>query len=261
MLEKGPFDRLSKKIYRTLVPDSPIPFEVLEHAELLFPDLYSQKVRLDQLSWKWGDLDREAGLTLLCSLAAVGYTPVVEFGTFRGRTTYNLALNCDSDIYTIDLGSPRNAGSPPGEAARANGGNAKSVGSLRVAVAERVSEMISTFKYGEYVTGEVFLNAPDDIRKRIHQRLGDSRSLDLSDLYGKAGLVIIDGGHTYDMCMSDSLNAFKLIRPGGLVLWDDYDPYFPGLRACVDELSRQRTFYYLRKEQFVVYGKERGVAD
>ncbi len=260
MLEKGPLDRLSKKIYRTLVADTPIPFEVLEHAEQLFPNLYSQNVRLDQLGWKWGDLDREAGLRFVCALAAIGYTPVVEFGTFRGRTTYNLALNCDSDIYTIDLGSPRAAGLPAQPAARPNGGRTKGIGSLRMAVAERVSEMVSTFKYGEYVTGEVFLNAPDDIKKRIHQRLGDSRSLDLSDLYGKVGLVIIDAGHTYDMCMSDSQNAFKMIRPGGLILWDDYDPYFPGLKACVDELSVGRKFYYLRKEQFVVYGKERGAA-
>ena len=260
MLEKGPLDRLGKRVFRAFVPDSPIPFEILDNAELLFPGLYSQKVRLDQLSWKWGDLDREAGLTFLCSLAAQGHTPVVEFGTFRGRTTYNLALNCDSDIHTIDLGSPRSASPRTGAGDRPNGGRPNRLDSLRGAVAERVSETFSRFKLGEYVTGEVFRDAPDDIRRRIHQRLGDSRSLDLSDLFGQIGLVIIDGGHTYDICKSDSQNAFKLIRPGGVILWDDYNAYFPGIRACVDELSREHQLYFLPKEQFVVYGRERETA-
>jgi hypothetical protein len=251
--EKGLLNHLGKWMFRSLVPDSPMPLEVVEHAERLFPNLYSQEVRLDQLSWRWGDLDREAGLIFLCSLAALGHTPVVEFGTFRGRTTYNLALNCDGDIYTIDLGSASDVGVRSGAADRRGGRSLNRALSLREVVAQRMSGMLDRIKLGKYTTGEVFLNAPDEIRRRIHQRLGDSRSLDLSDLYGKAGMVIVDGGHTYDVCTSDSQNAFKLIRSGGVVVWDDYNQYWPGVRACIDELAKDHQLYFLQKEQFVIY--------
>ena len=96
--DPGLFFRLSKSVFQLLTTDTPIPFEVVEQAENLFPGLYSRDVRLDQLAWKFGDLDKEQGLIFLCSLAAAGYVPIVEFGTFRGRTTYNLALNTEGDV-------------------------------------------------------------------------------------------------------------------------------------------------------------------
>jgi predicted O-methyltransferase YrrM len=36
-------------------------------------------------------------------------------------------------------------------------------------------------------------------------------------------LAYIDGGHRRDEVMSDSVGAWKLIGPGGIVIWDDYE--------------------------------------
>ncbi len=253
MKDSGLLDRMVKKVFRSVAPDRPIPFEIVRNAEKLFPNLYSQQVRLDSVSWKWGDLDREKGLLFLCSLAAAGHTPVVEFGTFRGRTTYNLALNCNDDIYTVDIGSPRTATGAAAATKPPVDTPAGGLQSRREVIAERLSGLLERIGVGEYVTGEVFKSAPEEVRARIHQRLGDSRSIDLSDLYGKAGLVIVDGGHTYEVCLSDSINAFKLIRPGGIIVWDDYNQYWPGVKAYCNDLSKERTLYFLPEEQFVVY--------
>jgi len=36
-------------------------------------------------------------------------------------------------------------------------------------------------------------------------------------------LAYIDGGHRYDDVMADSLAAWQMLRPDGIVIWDDYE--------------------------------------
>lgn len=184
----GIVDRLAKKIYRQLVWNVGNSLDVVEGAHCLFPDLYKQRICLGNLDWQWGDLSNTAALLFLCVLAKAGYTPIVEFGTFRGRTTYNLALNIPEGekIITIDIGEPCDADSN-----------------------------IENLCYGNYIAGEVFLQAEPEIREKIELIIGDSTKLDLSYLYGSVGLVIVDGGHSYEVCRSDSEKAFHLIKKGG----------------------------------------------
>lgn len=204
-----------------------IPFQTAKSTDL-FPGLYEQEIVLGKLRWEWGDLPNERELIFLCSLAKLGYAPIVEFGTFRGRTTYNLALNSEEKIITIDIGDL--------------------VGRTVDAASNREGH-----EYPQYKTGELFLDAPQAIRDKILLIIGDSTKLDLSHLNGKAGMVIVDGGHSYEVCKSDSEKALSLVRKGGVVLWDDYGKYWPGVKRALDELSATFELHHLPEENVVVH--------
>ncbi len=36
--------------------------------------------------------------------------------------------------------------------------------------------------------------------------------------------MLVDGGHTVDVVMSDTQKAIELLRPGGWVIWHDFAP-------------------------------------
>lgn len=219
--------RMLKQTYQAIFPPEHIPFQIVESLSL-FPNLYEQEIMLGKLGWKWGDLPNERELVFLCSLARSGYTPIVEFGTYRGRTAYNLALNSEFEIVTIDIGDA-------------------------LGQTIDVSANIDRHEYAQYKTGELFLNAPDSIRNKIKLVIGDSTKLNLSDLYGRAGMVLVDGGHSYDVCKSDSETALRLVRKGGVIVWDDYGSYWPGVKKALDELSSTISLYYLSWEKVVVH--------
>jgi predicted O-methyltransferase YrrM len=40
-------------------------------------------------------------------------------------------------------------------------------------------------------------------------------------------LIYIDGDHHRDQVMIDSCLAWRLLRPGGIMIWDDYSNYCP----------------------------------
>lgn len=222
-------DRLLRRALRPFRSEAPSPpqasaIPVVDDPETLIPGVWDRDITLTQCGWRWGHPYNDNELILLCHLAAAGYTPVVEFGTFDGRTTCNLAMNASqSTVLTIDL--------PTAE----DNSNTERRG------------------YGPYVSGERIAKAAPDVRARIIQIREDSRTADLSEWYGQAGLVFIDGGHSVDVCRHDTEQAFKLLRPGGIIGWDDYTPYWPGVKAVVDELSRRLTLHHLPRYGLVLY--------
>jgi predicted O-methyltransferase YrrM len=167
-------------------------------------------------------------LNFLASLVKEGRTLVVEFGTFIGGTTRCLA-EAGATVHTIDIG---------------RGINEK-------CFARTEKGLVEIFGlYGEYEVGNNFqgLDLP------IIQYLGDSREIDLSHLYGTVGLVFIDGGHSYEVVSHDSAEAFKLIRPDGVIVWDDYNENWPGVVRAVNEVSVSCDILFHKKLCMAVYG-------
>ena len=226
-------DRLLRRLARTRIHRTPAPaasveapltVPVREDPAELFPGLWDHTIQLGQCGWRLGHPFNDNGLIFLCHLAAAGYRPIVEFGTFDGRTSFNLALNAgDSDVTTIDL---------PAADDRSN-------------VEER--------GYGAYDSGACIRRAPADVRARIRAIKGDSRAVDLSHLYGTIGMVFIDGGHDEEVCRHDTEVALKLARPGGVVIWDDYTPYWPGVRKVVEDVALHRALWHFPRLGFVVH--------
>jgi len=133
-------------------------------------------------------------------LAIVRYTNsknILEIGTYDGSTTLNLAANLPEDarVVTVDL--------PPQSAAD------------QTAITVPTEHRNKT----KHVIGERFLQSPH--RSKIRQVFGDSAALDWTSL-GLFDIVFIDGCHFQEYVLSDTRNAFAVLRPGGLVVWHDY---------------------------------------
>lgn len=69
-------------------------------------------------------------------------------------------------------------------------------------------------------------------------------------------LIYIDGGHDYSSCLHDSLQAIRLIRHNGVIVWDDYiHPEYPGIKEAVDQIdSELATFEGKSQVKFVYEG-------
>jgi hypothetical protein len=62
-------------------------------------------------------------------------------------------------------------------------------------------------------------------------------------------LAYIDAGHRYDDVMADSLAVWKMLEPGGIVIWDDYEwaPEFPSAerpKPAIDDFLRAHEGHY-----------------
>jgi len=123
---------------------------------------------------------------------------VMEIGTYRGRTTCNLAANLaeKGKVYTLNYS----------DASLAN-----------------------------IVVGEMYRGTP--LEGSIELITADSMYFDFSPWYSQIDLMFIDGNHSLSYVQKDSENAFRCVRPGGIIAWHDVDPKHPettvaALGAC-----------------------------
>lgn len=140
---------------------------------------------------------------------------VFEIGTFRGYMAYHMALNTppETRIYTLDL---------PGGSA----------GSLRASFLDkRLVERQYRIKKHHFDGTRV--------ASKVHTLEGDSATFDFSQFHGEVDLFSIDGAHSYEYVRSDTENALKCCRPGGLIIWHDYGRLgVEGVRRCVLEYAK-----------------------
>lgn len=197
--------------------------KTLPRADAILASIFNQRIQVGKLGWKFGHITNNSTLIFLCCLAKAGFSPIVEFGTFTGRTAYNLALNTTDKIYTVDIGQNVDA-----------------------------SSNIRGIRYPEYQPGEVFLNDPE-VKDRIELIIGDSRTLDFTPLYGTVGMVIVDGGHSYEVAKSDTAKALRMLRPGGIIVWDDYGADWPGVKSAVDEMINPEKLMKFEREGIVMF--------
>ena len=60
------------------------------------------------------------------------------------------------------------------------------------------------------------------LNQKIVMLTGDSKNFDFSEFDEKVDFIFIDADHSYAGVMNDSEIAFKMIRPGGTIVWHDY---------------------------------------
>lgn len=76
-----------------------------------------------------------------------------------------------------------------------------------------------------------------DQHPQLKLHVGNSMQFDSSPFTSQMDFVYIDGAHDYETVKVDTANAVKMLSPGGIVVWDDYHPEFPGVFNCVNEFS------------------------
>jgi hypothetical protein len=121
---------------------------------------------------------------------------VFEFGTYRGISSSQLALNLapDGKLLTLDL--------PPSHSP------------LKFALKEPDEIRIAN----EELKGDLI---PQELRPRVEFLYGDSAAFDETPYVGSLDLVFVDGAHTFDYVQSDSLKGWRMLRPGGFLVWHD----------------------------------------
>jgi len=189
------------------------------------PELVTERLRVD-IEYLPGEgmITRVNELAFMAMATKVAKPKLVfEFGTFRGRTALNFALNSPDDcqVYTLDL--------PADEAEAA----AVTTGNVDASVIRAESRIVGSDYRGT------------DMAHKITQLYGNSMTFDFSPYHGQADLVFIDGGHEYAIAGLDTDNALRMLRPGGIILWHDfanYGEFHDVTRAVLDRLPHDQVF-------------------
>lgn len=145
-------------------------------------------------------LELEELIVVLSIARFRGVRRALEIGTFDGNTALNLAVNlaADGQVVTIDL-------PPEGDAGAINAHPDSMYADGRPAAFARR-------QYENHPAAE-----------RIRQIYGDSARLDWSALNASFDLAFIDGDHSAGYVAEDTRNVLSVLRPGGVVLWHDYE--------------------------------------
>jgi hypothetical protein len=171
-------------------------------------------------------------LAAIC--AATKPRQIVEFGTYLGHGTATMALNCEAQLLTIDL--PDTAKS-------------EEIGSLNEA--DRFLLGRSRNRVGSYYSDKPYA-------RRITELRCDSRLLDLREHIAQAQLCLVDGGHSYECIAADTANAFRVVAPDGIIIWDDYFWLYPDVVKYLNEMARAgRLLAKIKGTNLVVYRHSR----
>ncbi len=134
-------------------------------------------------------------LCLVLLMKKTGARSVFEFGTYKGVSITQLALNLpeDAEIRTLDL--PDESGTH-----------------LHISDPDELQIARETGK-GSLV--------PAALRQRIQFLKQDSAKFDETPLAGRVDFVFVDGAHSYDYVKNDSMKGWRMLRSGGIIAWHD----------------------------------------
>ncbi len=167
-----------------------------------------------------------------------------EFGTCTGRTAYLWAKNSspESRVVTLTLS--------PDQVSEYQGESTDNVKAMEAAVRESC--------HVEFVyTGT-------NIEHKINQIFSDSKKFDESKYAGHFDLIFVDGSHAYSYAKSDSEKALKMLKPGGIILWHDYNHLkgrtTKGVCKYLNELSAELPLVHLRRTSLVAFRSPRSTS-
>jgi hypothetical protein len=166
-------------------------------------------------------------MLLVAGLRIVKAKRVFEFGTFFGRTTFNLALNLpeDGELFTLELGEDEIGVVPQSD--------------VNAACTKQRAEDPRPMDYHAHTCA-----------KKITRLRGDSRKFDFSPYEYSIELVFVDGGHEVKTVIADTRSALHMVgactvahglvacsRPS-CVIWHDYgNPNTLGVTAYLNEIN------------------------
>lgn len=146
---------------------------------------------------------------------------IMEFGTYNGRTTLNMAINIsDSHIITVDL---------PRHKKNRTKFPLEDKGNLR-----------GLDETGYVGNKHKLWNGQDPLTiNKITQIWEDTARLKFEKYKNKIDFLFIDASHSYENCKNDSYNAHKMIKKHGIIFWHDYAGW-PGVTEALNE-------YYIKE--------------
>lgn len=96
-----------------------------------------------------------------------------------------------------------------------------------------------------------------EIPNKITQLFGNSLVFDFEPFQSSMDVVFVDGDHSYKGVAADTKTAFHLLRPGGVIIWDDYrwEKYVgcAGVTKCLNELGKTKRVSQVSGTRLAVY--------
>jgi predicted O-methyltransferase YrrM len=123
---------------------------------------------------------------------------LLEFGTGAGRTTWVMAQNPPPNARILTINLTRDQ-------------------------AEKI-ELADTDDDHKWAIqddsqySELFFDR-SDVSNKITLKSMDSKLFDENSINKKFDLIFVDGGHAHSYVKSDTEKAFKLLAPGGIIVW------------------------------------------
>ena len=206
-----------------------------QHLWAIFPGIDKVEVTIGQVFPDEGSSISLREMAVLCAIVRQERAVrVFEIGTSMGVTAYNIARNLPEGglLHTLDLPPAR-----PG------------VDTVETKHAVTVSDRKMIFAQREH---RRFISTP--VANKIQQLYGDSATFDYSPYRANFDIVFVDGAHAYPYVESDTMAAFQIVKPGGLVIWHDYnDGYFwPDVHRYLNKFARQQSVQRIRGTMFAV---------
>jgi predicted O-methyltransferase YrrM len=100
--------------------------------------------------------------------------------------------------------------------------------------------------------GSCFASLPE--RSKIIKVVGDSGTYDFSQHFGRADLVLVDGGHDYPQVARDTETALRLVGARGVILWHDFAPDWPGVVRALRESPKREQLRRIAGTAYAFYG-------
>lgn len=175
---------------------------------------------------------RPSEAQVLATLAAyLRPKKVFEIGTYNGFSALHFEQNTPSDsiIYTLDLPKDK----------------------MDIALKNDWIEAHWDIK-NINMNEQRYFHAGNPHAK-IVELYGDSRDFDFSLYYGKIDFVFIDANHSYAYVKSDTQNAFRMLAPGGVILWHDYDFIHPAVFKLINEIAEEKKIFYVERTRFALF--------
>lgn len=227
--------RFTKQNKAFIIP--PITLDKLHHCFVATSLGYSRECEVTVINKTKGlsgaTSDAEAWILAVLSKHA---SFLFEFGTCTGKTTYLMARNAPPDARVITLTLA------PEQKTAYRAENEDNLEAARFA--DRESEFVE------------FVYTGSDVAHKITQLFGDSKQFDETPYLGRCDLVFVDGSHACSYVKSDSEKAFRMLRPGGLLLWHDYEKgniATGDVYKYLNELSKVRPLHHIEGTSLVVF--------
>lgn len=88
----------------------------------------------------------------------------------------------------------------------------------------------------------------------IHLLDGDSKIFDFSPYLGTMDVVFIDGGHDYETVLADTISAYALRKPGGVIVWHDCNVQHPDVWRFLLALRKVRRIHRVEGTRLALDG-------
>jgi hypothetical protein len=191
---------------------------------------------LDHIDYTSGNISYFELIAITTLIRQFTPTSIIEFGTFNGRTTLNMACNSrcnETQIYTVDL--------PVGN-----------IIETKFPMADGVHDKNNELGYVG-LKEKLFNNYPITICP-VHQLWMDTATININIFRDKFDFMFIDASHSYENCLNDSNIGHELVKDGGIILWHDYNGW-PGVTKALHEFYESHhwmTFYWFHDTSIVV---------